>query len=206
MNTSDRDATNGELASNTTPTLDFSELRDHLATGYDNSQSTVRFLDTKAAAVVGFVPLAAAITTSTAAKYVEGTAWEIAPLHSNAYLAWVFQFLLFIACCFTIWFAFQSVRSALRCLIPRGPGSASPSLLFPFRASDFIDRLEHFKQHPNHADIIEDYDRQLRRMSEIVSEKLTSMNRSVGMLQNMLVCAVIVFVLLAVAIGATYLL
>lgn len=182
----------------------------HLAAGYSNSQSVVRFLDTKATAVVGIVPIIlgalAGITSwilgdADWLNYMWDAEW------SNCY--WVVHVLLVVGtlllCIVT---AVGAVWKAMHALSPRDNGKARPSILFPYipyrKHSDgvggthpFLQRVDLFVSEVSQKDELDDYRSQLIRMGEIVAEKHSAVQHSICWLSRLLVGALTYCVLLA---------
>ena len=178
--------------------LDFSSRVDHLRAGYENSQATVRFLDTKAAAVVGGTPVILGIF---AAVFRWAFDAELGTSISSCVVGLLVAVILSFAMLLMAWL---SLRSAFHALIPRSTGNAQPSVLFPYKSIEFGPRLSEFTEgDASEESLLEDYRRQITKMSEIVEAKLVSVRSSVRYLQCLLcvgISAVAVLVLVA-AIG-----
>ena len=191
--------------------LSYEDTVIHLKAGYDNLQSMVRFMDTKASAVVGFtVTLSGVIFAlvkhvSESLEYYRSTidgwtgAWEVVP-----YSLW----LLFV--CFLLssgWIVYR----AFLCLVPRTPNS-SATVLFPYieyrdksgellkkskrdlYGDQCISRLNLFASgSPEKRDVLVDYKEQSISMGQIMKQKIIFCEKSVWWLKwNILVAISIV--------------
>ena len=184
--------------------LTFEERIAHLATAYSNSQSVVRFLDTKAAAVLGGVPVLVGILAAVFGWFKESSQWravlDLVPNWIPITFATVIFGLLLL-------FTWRTMKAAFAAIQPREPDKTLPSVLFPFAADGFETRLSVFTHEPKRSDAIEDYRRQIVRMSRIVASKSADVKRAIRRLTHLLVLsfAALVAMLLieALSIGIT---
>lgn len=169
--------------------LDYQERIAHLKSGYDNTQSVVRFLDTKASAVVAGATAVFGLNVALAKwlfsflpAYLEKVShwcgfWLLPPL------------LMIIAIGFISYNLYHALRHAYLTLVPRDTGGSEPSALFPMiptvgankkplsegeklNATKQEARIELYGLNCNQADAIKDYTEQLKQMGRIISVKL----------------------------------
>lgn len=198
MNESDRKSE--ELSTS----LKFEERVAHLKTGYDNSQSVVRFLDTKASAVIGAIPIVIAALTGLFGAVKDLGRWEQAFKSDYGMVLWAAALLTIAVSVVLLVFAVLAIVAAFSAITPRNTGEAKPSVIFPFESSfefptpdqSFAARVKHFKEKATQNDALEDYERQIVRMSEIVRQKLTCVNTAVKELKVFFIFAVILLGLL----------
>ena len=175
--------------------LSFEQTLSHLAAGYENSQNVVRFLDTKAAAVVGGVPVFLGVCAAVFKWVHEAGFIEIGANAGG--LQWIFVGTSFLI----LALALISLRAAFRALLPRDPGTTEPSVVFPYNSEKFMHRIGVFVNGATKSDVIEDYRRQITRMSEIVEIKLVHVKCSIRFVKHLLTVVLIsggALVLLAV--------
>ncbi|MBE02058.1 MAG: hypothetical protein CL958_03045 [Euryarchaeota archaeon] len=175
--------------------LDFESRVGHLRAGYENSQAAVRFLDTKAAAVVGGIPVILGIFTTV-------FKWALdAELGASIFSCVVGLVISVIFSLTMLLLAWLSLHSAFQALSPRNTGEAQPSVLFPYRSSGFGQRLSFFTDgKASEETVVEDYHRQITRMSEIVEAKMDRVKSAIRYLQCLLcvgISAVAVLALVA---------
>lgn len=179
----------GEQDSSIRVHLSFEERIAHMSTGYENSQSVVRFLDTKAVAVLGVLPVVLGvlgamfkwqhdIVSLTRLRDVFGL--------SPTVLYFLFMLSLAISLLVLSW---KTVQGAFSAILPRDTGGSKPSILFPYSTEDFTTRLGQFVDSPAQEDAIEDYERQLSRMAEIVAIKLKHVNLAIRNLMRLFLVA-----------------
>lgn len=180
--------------------LSSDQINAHLSASYNNSQSTVRFLDTKAAAIIGCVPvllgIIAALFNWLKNHYIHGkvectTSQDITVL---LYLG--------VSALVLIYISSRAVHEAFSALTPRDTGNAEPSVLFPFNGPGFKSRLELFTHNSaTETDICYDYHRQILRMGEIVEQKIKHTSRAIRRTQHLLIAAVICVSIAIVFVG-----
>lgn len=183
--------------------LTFEEQISHLDAGYRNSQSVVRFLDTKAAATIGAVPVLLGMLSAVFAWLHDEDHWgalldEIGvcvPLMLGVAIVSVL-----------IVFAFMTVRAAFDVIAPRDAGNGTASVLFPQKSPEFESRLASLADLPSQRDVIEDYRRQITRMSGIVSTKMKYARQSMCYLKGLFGALVVAFVYMLLTSGLGYLL
>jgi len=179
--------------------LSFNDTVEHLSAGYANSQATVRFLDTKASAVVGIVPVVMGLLF-VAVRWLTGltpttTATEIFGV--RVVVIW------FVASGFVVVAMLvagaMALAGAFKCLIPRKPRDSKSSVLFPHRVSDttegadtMADRIRLFTGQPEKRDLLDDYEWQLDRMATIVGQKMSAVQSAVRCIRSFLVLAAVV--------------
>lgn len=182
----------------------------HLAAGYHNSQSVVRFLDTKATAIVGIVPVVLGALAGISSWLIGEAAWIRMP-SSIEWLQCIWKILaslILISLLLCLGTAISAVWQALHALLPRNTGSAPPSILFPYKPRNkrssqqgtrhpFSQRLGIFVHGGSEQDELDDYGTQLDRMGEIVAEKLTAVQGAIRWLRHLLISAIIYIALLA---------
>lgn len=188
--------------------LRFDERVQHFAAGYNNSQSVVRFLDTKASAVIGTIPVILALLAGFASwlerwwnfgAMIDAVGGCIVVLISGLFLA-VAGILLY--------YAVVAVVSAFAAIAPQDIGDTRPSLLFPFASSSqpaqphepagnpFEARAELFVRGATREDALEDYRRQVVRMGQILKRKIRHVNDAVDYLKRLFVSAFALVLLL----------
>lgn len=160
--------------------LNHPECVSHLKAGYDNSQAVVRFLDTKASAVIGVIPIVIGILTALVGMIKEWGAWQ-SGLHAEGACLLVACLVITGLCAISLIATAVLAISAGFCAIsPRDTGTTKPSVVFPFEKSyvdsppdhSYAARVTHFVEGANNHDLLEDYKRQLVRMSRIVQQKI----------------------------------
>lgn len=189
--------------------LTFEERIAQLGAGYSNSQSVVHFLDTKAAAVIGVVPILLGILAAVFkwlqdswqwGKVIGLMGWGV-PIVFVSVMLVIAVMLLIIAC--------RTVAAAFSAISPRDPATSLPSTLFPHSPSTGVaspanvapaetcaSRISRFASgEVTRKDALDCYDRQMRRMGEIVHDKMADVKRAVGRLKWM-------FIWSALALGA----
>ena len=184
--------------------MSFEERIVHLSTGYENSQSLVRFLDTKAIAVLGVVPIVLGVlgalfkwqhemVSLDQLCNVVGLTMTVMILIVMLLLA---LFLLFLSC--------RTVHCVFSAVNPRGQGKAKPAVLFPAQGKEFLARLKLFTELPIQNDAIEDYERQLSRMGEIVAVKFQKVGEAIRCLMHLFIWAgIAVAVMLMLVVGVS---
>ncbi len=187
--------------------LEYQERIDHLKAGYDNTQNVVRFLDTKASAVV-------AGATAVFGLNVALIKWFFSFVHSyyEKVEHWCdFWFaplwLMLVPAGFMSYYLFRALRHAYLTLIPRDTGSSKPSALFPMiptvdegsKQDATSARIELYGSNCTHANAIQDYTEQLKQMGRIVFNKMTHCKLSVIYLFRFIVSSGL-FALLAVLV------
>lgn len=182
------------------PALSFEKTVAHLSAGYENSQAVVRFLDTKAAAVIGGVPVMLGILAAVFNWAYDAGLGEIgagSPIHRCITVAVAVAAALGILC-----LAWCAINAAFKALIPRDTGTAEASVVFPFKSADFSARLALFLTHATESHVIEDYTRQIDRMSEIVATKLRCVARSIRFVRYLLAAALTSVAVMVIAVAA----
>lgn len=169
--------------------LEYDEVIAHLAAGYANSQSVVRFLDTKAAAVVGVVPILLAILAAVFKWLQDSIDWQTTFETMWPCPAWVLGVAFFVLALLLLTFAWLSVKSAFNAILPRPPGKTKASVLFPYDSPDFGDRIDLFVGKPTQSDAFEDYKRQITRMSQITAIKVKHLDCAISWLKWMVFVA-----------------
>jgi hypothetical protein len=196
--------------------LSFHERVEHLKSGYDNSQAVVRFLDAKASAVIAAIPVVIAALAALFSIIKEWVRWKEAFASTGATWLWTVAVLCGVAGAILLVVAVLAITAAFSAIKPRDPGTAKPSMLFPFAATyqlptpddSFASRMLFFKTNADRSHVLEDYERQMVRMSEIVATKLACVNQSVEYLKAFFVVAaallalLLLLTLLAAALGA----
>ena len=168
--------------------MKYQQKIDHLKSGYDNLQSVVRFLDTKALAVVAGVTTVFGLTVTLMKWYfsflfeyrdhIKGWCgcWNLAPLA------------VFLTMVVMLWFLLLSLYHAYKTLVPRNTGNSAPSAIFPViptapkgtklkeKDAKFAEmqeqRIELYLGNPTEIDALEDYTEQLKQMGRINNLKL----------------------------------
>lgn len=174
----------------------------HMKAGYDNSQNTVRLIDTKATAVLGAstTVLGLNITAYSWAhesvlKYLDltfywGGLWCFIPLLSLVLVSIVVLLALLI-----IW-------SCFNCLLPRDTGKSKASVLFPFipdkenqKLSELrqssLQRISLIAENATTQNELEDYSSQLGRMGEILFAKFVATKKSLKLFKILLTLSVL---------------
>jgi hypothetical protein len=178
--------------------MEFGDRLAHLKSGYDNSQSVVRFLDTKASAVIAAIPVVIAALTALFSVVKDWGNWEKAFASEHACALWTVITVTSIAIAALLLTAILAIVSAFKAITPRDTGKAKPSVLFPFETAygsptpddSYAARVAFFKEQAKRPDVLEDYERQLVRMSQIVAQKLSCVNDAVGHLKQFFMAAV----------------
>lgn len=164
--------------------LTYQERIDHLKAGYDNTQSVVRFLDTKASATVAGLTAVFGLNVAIGnwllpllPNYIKtinhwGGLWNKLPL-----ALFIVALLLIIIAWLTLWNAYKT-------LTPSPPKDPKPSALFPYIPSGTLSeqdesiaaaelaRLTLYAKNATTKDSIEDYIEQLRQMGMINKQKI----------------------------------
>ncbi len=186
--------------------LEFDELVQHLATGYQNAQSAARFVDTKAGAVIAAVPAVLALLTSVLARVLHVPAeWFL--LHGTR--DWFFCVCLLLAGGYAICVCVVSLRTlfaAFNTITPRHTGEARPSLLFPFGFTECDSRLTVVIERRVRADLLDDYRSQLNRMAQINQEKIACASRAIANLKTLILISLIsilVAIVMLLVVAAT---
>ncbi len=187
--------------------LDYKQRVEHFAKGYDNAQSVVRFLDTKASAVIAAIPLLVGAVSGLFAIMKEWVRWDKA---FAADYAWLLLFTFAAVIVFIIRFALKSLgaaKAAFDALTPQKPLDAKPSVIFPFEQTyqyeghdrTFADRAKFMRSITADAcDALDDWERQTIRMSEIVKRKINFVNDAICELKGAFVSAIWLVVVLAI--------
>lgn len=180
--------------------LSYDEQVAHLSAGYANSQSVVRFLDTKAVAVLGVVPVVLGVLGALFKWQLDVV--PVIQLRSDIGLC-----ASIIACTLMLGLsivllalAWKTVQCVFGAVLPRTPGDAKPSILFPYRGTDFGDRLSQFLASPSQQDALEDYHRQLNRMGVIVAIKIEHVNQAIRNLKYLFLFSAIAMILMIIII------
>lgn len=204
MNTIEENGANMQIDTqdNSVRQLSFDEKIKHFGEGYANSQATVRFLDTKAAVAIGVVPVLLGILAAVFDWTKEFWNWPgvveitspVVPIVAYIVFAVIAIALMVVAA--------LCVMSAFNAILPRDTGNTGPSILFPLHSTEYASRVDHFVNVPTVADAIEDYQRQLVRMSEIVLMKMENVNRSIKHLKHLFfVAAIALCLMVLLAVG-----
>jgi hypothetical protein len=180
--------------------LSFQDRVAHLKSGYDNSQSVARFLDTKASAVIAAIPIVVALFTLLVNVVKDAAQWRQAFASPIALLLYIFVALLVASVIALLEAAGQAIAAAFRAITPRTSGKTKPSVLFPceekFDGSPpddtFASRVAFLIHEAKENDVFEDYERQIIRMSEIVAQKFGCVNEAIEHLKRFFICAVFV--------------
>lgn len=161
---------------------------EHLKSGYENSQSVVRFLDTKAAAIIGGVPVllgivAALLNWLNSNLIID----QFAPAQNAGQATTVF---LVISALLLIFIASRAIFEAFSAVTPRNIGNFEPSVIFPFNSSGFGTRLETFTtSSATELDVVLDYKCQILRMGEIVEEKIKHTSNAIRFTRYLLIAS-----------------
>lgn len=190
--------------------MEYADRVAHLKAGYDNSQSVVRFLDTKASAVIAVIPVIIVALTALFGVVKDWARWERAFTSEHACTLWIMLTVTAIVAVALLVTAISAIVSAFRAITPRDTGTVKPSILFPFAKAyeypppddSFASRVAFFKDSAKRPDVLEDYERQLVRMSQIVSQKLIYVNDAVKYLKRFFVAAAC---LLGLVVASTFL-
>lgn len=142
----------------------------------------MRFLDTKASGIVGFVPLILGLLVALLRVLPNPLGAEVlAGMNPHPHILflktlWALAVITGIGCLILGGFA---LHEAFRCLVPRDGGKSEPSVLFPIGpcpSSDDDEMVQRIDQLASsaatQADQLDDYRGQLRRMSEILGLKV----------------------------------
>ena len=186
MNASDTEA-NG--SGEDVELLDHERRVAHFRAGYENSQAVVRFLDTKATAAVGIVPVTLAAVSGVAKWIVSEGKWVGESGASHLWIIIATVALALIGMAFVA-LAIRTLWCAFGALLPKAPGGTQPSLLFPYQAPEFVDRVELFMRGGAHQDEVEDYRRQVVRMGQIAKAKLIAVQNAFKVLRWLLIVGV----------------
>lgn len=163
--------------------LSFEDQIMHLDRGYSNSQSVVRFLDTKAAAVIGAIPILITVAgLSFTFLKSTGYAAKITCVYGDCFPL----LLCVVAAYFIILYVWKMIGSAFSAISPRDTDGAAPSVLFPFPHDDFAHRVNLFCTKPSQKDALEDYKRQLNQMGNLVGVKLEKTQLAIQYLKKLL--------------------
>lgn len=200
------------VSTETTPISTLEQRIVHCKAGYENSQAVVRFLDAKASAVVGVIPIVIAALAGLVGLSRDWVDWRAAFDSPNACVLWVAIVVALLLAIALFVFAILAVVSAFGAISPRPPANAKPSVLFPFDMTyghpppddSYAARLRFLRELGSHADFLEDYERQLLRMSQIVAEKMRHVQCAIERLTIFfgLAASLLGFLCCAVLIGA----
>lgn len=176
--------------------MSFDEQVAHLSAGYANSQSVVRFLDTKAVAVLGVVPVVLGVLGAF-------FKWQLDVVPIIQMREEIGLCASIIACALILGLsivllalAWQTVHCVFGAILPRTPGDAKPSILFPYRAAGFEERLSQFLASPTQQDALDDYHRQLNRMGVIVAIKIERVSQAIRNLKCLFLFSAIAMILM----------
>lgn len=191
------------------PTFGFAERVAHLKAGYDNSQATVRFLDTKASAVIAVIPIVIAALAGIFGLAKDWVRWRDALASNHTYLMWVLVAVTSAGAITLVLLGKAAIWHAFNGITPRDTGKAKPSVIFPYAATyplptpddSFASRVAFIKSDGKESDILEDYERQIVRMSEIVQSKINSVNVAVKFLKYFFALALVELALLCMTLG-----
>jgi len=187
--------------------LNFDEQIAHFAAGYANSQAVVRFLDTKAAAVIGIVPVVLGVVAAVSNWLQDFLQWKILIGLLGQCGATVFVFMSLGASVTVLVLACLCIAGAFKAISPRATEDAAHSVLFPFNterhkkapkpkgSNDFKSHVILFAGRPARSDAIEDYQNQIVRMSDIVADKFHYLNRALGHLMHLFVVSFLAILL-----------
>jgi hypothetical protein len=192
-----KEPTGHDEASSTS--LEFDQRVAHLKAGYDNSQSVVRFLDTKASAVIATIPVVIAVLTALFGVVKDWGQWKDAFASRHSCVLWTALITTALVAAALLLSAVFAIVSAFKAITPRDTGIAKPSVLFPFEKNyaaawpdnSFASRVAFFKGEAKRLDVLEDYERQIIRMGEITAQKLGCVDDAVKHLKRFFVTAVI---------------
>jgi hypothetical protein len=206
---SEQNATSPTEARSDAPTeLKYDQRIQHLRTGYDNSQAAVRFLDTKASAVIAVVPVVLGLLVGLYRWFDAAWRWE---KMSTPSARWVWGILLSVCVLIATVLLYHSAKvltAAFTAISPHGPSDSRPSVLFPYHIKTrrdvgadspdrgFDKRIAFFVTDAAESDALEDYCRQIMRMSEILERKLTCVHEAVAHLKYVFVLALAIVVML----------
>ncbi len=189
--------------------LEFKERIDHFAAGYNNSQAVVRFLDTKASAVIGVIPIVIAALSALFGLFKDWGRWEAA--FKSDYHWWLCLFVVsvFLSSLAMLYQAVRAIVAAFDVISPRKTGSAKPSVIFPISMKcdlaspddSFVSRAQHFVSEATRRDALVDYRRQVVRMSEIVDEKMACLKTAIQHLKRFFVFALVLLSLVCVTVS-----
>jgi hypothetical protein len=194
-------------ATNPSTTLEYADRVAHLKTGYDNSQAVVRFLDTKATAAIGAIPLVIAALTGLFGLVKDWARWERAFQSPHVCLLWMLVTFCLVAAIFGIVFAVRTVWFAFEAISPRDTGSSNPSVLFPYDVKGFDTRVAYFKQDTAlKAEVYEDYEQQINQMGRITKAKLSGVQKAIGQLRYFFIASLILLILFIATAGLATLL
>ena len=188
--------------------LSFDQRVQHFAAGYENAQAVVRFLDTKASAVIGSVPLILALLSGLFAWLEDHRDNQSILDCAGAIVSVALWSVIAVA---VVWLLVESVLavfSAFRAINPQKPHESRPSLLFPYaddptsgnvegHDSNYDARLAYFVDGVCQADVLEDYRRQHSRMAEIIARKIEHLSVAVSSVKRLFLAAFILAVLIA---------
>lgn len=161
---------------------------EHLKSGYENSQSVVRFLDTKAAAIIGGVPVLLGIVAALLNWLNSNLISDHFESTKNAGVIAIF--FLVLSALLLILIASKAIYEAFSAVTPRNTGESEPSVIFPFNTPGFETRLETFTtKSAKECDVIEDYKRQIIRMGEIVEEKIKHTSNAIRFTRYLLIAS-----------------
>jgi len=177
--------------------LEYQKRIDHLKAGYDNTQSVVRFLDTKASAVVAGVTAVFGLNVALA-KWL----FSFLPVYWVKVGHWcgfwlLPPWLMLLAVGVMCYYLFHTLKHAYLTLVPRDTGSSAPSALFPWiptqdqsskkkltdaeinTAAKQEARIELYGLDCTESDAIQDYTEQLKQMGRIIAVKLNHCKLSI---------------------------
>jgi|GEM_PF-4826652 len=155
-------------------------LTSHLGRSLDNAQSTIRFLDTKAGAILALIPVAGsifALLLRNDAADIGLIEWFIKLDRELGALRMV-GYLVMLAVVFSQ--LYLTMISALRALSPQGIGDAKCSVLFAHDHPSFPSRLRMLCHKPFRHDLLDDYRYQLARLSTILAKKMENVDKAIG--------------------------
>lgn len=197
--------------------LQFKERIEHFAVGYNNSQAVVRFLDTKASAVVASVPVVIGALSALFALIKDWARWDKAFASHHAWMIWIALPIVGYFALALLRKAIAAVNAAFDAITPRKPLDAKPSVIFPYAQSyeqagadqSFVSRAHFLRSGAKKSDALDDWERQTVRMSQLVKEKLDCVNLSVRELKLFfvealrLLAALIAITVLCAGVAAT---
>ena len=147
--------------------IDYNELINHLKEGYQNAQSTIRFIDTKTSIILGLSSTSITLILSNfLSNSVTITNMQVANI-SPLKIFIVILFIISALCCFI---------SCLLSLIPRKPTKTHISILFPYfslkKSDKTLSYIEPFCSDFNNEKIVKEYKEQILMVGDIVVKKI----------------------------------
>lgn len=181
--------------------LTFEQRVRHFEAGYANSQAVVRFLDQKAAAVIGVVPIVLGALAAFANWSNDTFKWSGAAAALPFWAKFVLLGILLIAGAVLLYFSWRALAAAFAAISPQNIGKSLPSLLFPFGAAgaaaeSLRERVQIYVKGGSTDDVVECYRRQMIRMGEIVAQKMQHTQDAVSHLKGLFVSAAAVLLLI----------